>query len=898
MENTTWFVRVMLRFFRWFAKPYLKDYIEGDLVQTYNENLHKFSRFHASLLLAIEVILLIRPSIIGKRSFQQHTSLTSKAMIKNYFLISWRTIIRHPSTSIINVLGLSLGIAACILIFLLTSFELDYDKFHSDKDRIYRIAGRGQNMEGNEFKTGCVPVPTGSQLRKELTGFETVAGFFVYDANVRIQTTGTKVKEFTQPKSEIDNNIIIAEPEYFDLFRYQWLAGNPSSALKEPFKVVLSEKEALRYFDNIPLQDIPGKQVIYNDSLVLTVSGIVKDWAKNSDFDFKDFISWSTIENSFLKNSIKLQGWSNWDINNQVFVKLNKNSNTAQLKPRLTKFSNSHLKPDVIKAQLLLQPISDIHFDATIGDEYSRKASLPVLYGLIGIAGFILVIAAINFINMSTAQSAQRSREIGIRKVLGSSKGTLAIRFLSETFLLTLVASLLAILFVNPFIKLMASFLPPGLRLDFLSPSLWIFVGAMIGITAILAGFYPAKILSSFKPVIVLKGQKGPAYGQHNWLRKSLIIFQFTVSLLFIIGTLIIGNQIHYMLNKNLGFNKEAIITIQTNAKEIASKRDFLVEQVKRLPGISGVSISGKPATATGQNGTVMIYNGQQRKEIEVFNLMADDQFLSLYHIPLVAGRNYDHSDTIRQLLINETAAKKLGFKTSQDAIGQSVFIGMSDQPNSEQVFPIVGVVANFHLLSLHDSIGSLFMASSSAFSHVLNIKLSTANGTGQVKNTIESIEKLWKDAYPDKPFEFSFLDESIAAFYESEQKTEQIINGCMFTAIFISCMGLFGLISFVTEQRRKEIGVRKVLGASVSQITVLLCRDFVLLIIVAVVIASPVAWYFMQKWLNGFPYRITIQPWTFIVAGLSAITIALATISIQSIKAAVANPVKALRTE
>ena len=418
-------------------------------------------------------------------------------------------------------------------------------------------------------------------------------------------------------------------------------------------------------------------------------------------------------------------------------------------------------------------------------------------------------------------------------------------------------------------------------------------------ITSLLAGFYPAKVLSSYLPVLSLKGQGASQINQKGYLRKSLIVFQFTVSLLFIIGTLIVGSQIHFLLNKDMGFKKDAIVNIQTDRKDSISKRDVLVQQIKELPGVAMISISAKTPSANRQNGTTIEYDGKQKIDVESQNLMTDENFLPLYEIKLLAGNNFTHSDTINQLIINETASKSLGFKNPQEAIGKSLFIGVSDRPNSDQVFPIAGVVADFHSQSLHDPIMPVFLAPSSSSSRVINIKMSTNGKSAEsFKNTIASIENIWKKVYPDKTFEYSFFDETIAKFYDKEQKTSQIINAAMTTAIFISCMGLFGLITFTTEQRTKEIGVRKILGASVRGITMMLCKDFVMLVLISIIIASPIAWYFMQQWLIGFPYRVAISWWIFIIAGFAAIAIALLTVSYQAIKAATANPVKSLRTE
>jgi putative ABC transport system permease protein len=816
-------------------------------------------------------------------------------MLKNYFKIAWRNIRRHKVTSLINVLGLTLGICACLLIYLITRFELSYENFVPGKERIYRLTGTLPIPGGQKMNTGALPLPAAMAIRKELSGLEAVSGFSIfYYAKVAIPNGDKTAMEFERPKTGTEAySTIIADPSYFDIFKYKWLAGRAAAALDEPFKVVLTEKQAHRYFGATAPQDMLGKIVVYNDSLKLTVSGIVKDLPANTDFAFRDFISFSTIQHSFLKESYDLNNWGNWGVS-QVFVKLAPHVHPARLEAQLPRFAAAHVQNEFRKPQIGIQPLSDIHFNGTYDDQFSRKASLPVLYGLMGIAAFILILAVINFINLSTAQSLQRAKEIGIRKVLGSSRAKLIVQLLCESFLLTLFAVVMAVIVVNPLLRLFRSFMPPGLdfhpsHMDVLS-----FLMIITLVTSLLAGFYPAKVLSSFLPVLSLKGQGGLQLNQKSLLRKSLIVFQFTVSVVFIIGTMIIGKQVHFLLNADLGFKKEAIITIQTAYSDPVGKITVLAEKIRDLPGVSMVSISGNTPSASRQNGSGMKNDGADKTEVLSQVLTADEKFLPLYEMKILAGRNLGHSDTAREFLINEMASRALGFRKPEDALGHRIVNGFGGQ-----TIPICGVVADFHAQSLHDPILPTFIFSSADYSRTLNIKLLMAGkGADNVKATLAGIEKAWKEIYPDAAFKYRFFDEIIAGFYEKDQKTAQIINAAMTIAIFISCMGLFGLVTFTTEQRVREIGIRKVLGASVSNITFMLCKDFVGLVGISILVASPVAWYFMHKWLEGYPYRISISGWIFLFAGLSAIAIALLTVSFKAIRAAAMNPIKNLRTE
>jgi putative ABC transport system permease protein len=817
-------------------------------------------------------------------------------MIKNYFKTAWRSIARNKVYTAINILGLSLGICACLIIYLITSFELSYDTFHPDKDRIYRIVSNMQNPEGKRNGLGFTIGPLPIAMRSELSGFESVSAFFNYSAKVTIPNGKNEPVKFDAPKEgEEVSPVIVAEPQYFELFKYQWLQGNASTALKEPFKVVLSENEVHKYFGSEPLDKVMGRQIIYNDSLRLTVSGIVKDWNKNTDFGFKDFISLATVSHSFLKNDIDLSNWEMWGYDNQGFVKLAKGVTPAQIEKQFPKFIKNHIKMSPGgKMELSLQPLSDIHFNANYEDAYSRKVHLPTLYGLMGIAAFILIIAAINFINLSTAQSLRRAKEVGVRKVLGSSKTNLSIQFLIETFLVTIAAVIISVVITNPIISSFQSMIPNGLALHLFNLATLIFLFLTIVITSLLAGFYPARVLSSYLPALSLKGQGSQKLNRRSYLRKTLIVFQFTVSLVFIIGTLVIGNQIHYILNKDLGFKKDAIVTFRTNWNNPRNQVNVLANKIRQIPGVQLVTLHNQTPVSKRHSGTYIMYKGAREVKIDASFEMCDENYVPLYDLHIIAGRNILHSDTLKEFLVNETCAKALGFAKPSDAIGKIVEVGINGDKR-----PIVGVVKDFHSESLHAPIAPFFMCSFKNNQIAVSVKLATqGKQIDDFKSAIAQIKAAWKQVYPNEKFDYSFFDETIARLYDKEQKTAQLMNTAMAIAIFISCMGLFGLATFTAQQRIKEIGIRKVLGASTSGIVSMLSKDFITLVVVAIFIASPIAYYFMHQWLQDFAYHVDINWWIFVSAGLAAVFIALITISFQSVKAALANPVKSLRSE
>ncbi len=817
-------------------------------------------------------------------------------MFKNYFKIGWRNIRRNKIYSFINVLGLALGICACIVIYLITNYEFSFDRFHPDKDRIYRIVGEVQRSSGEkEFLNS--PIDDVAGFQKQIPGFETETGVYSYGAGVSIPNGNRPLKKFA---GRIENSYvasaIITWPQYFDIFKYQWLEGN-ARVLGEPFKVVLSEKRAHQYFGDIPLSSMLGKTVIYDDSLRVSVAGIVKDWTENTDFGYTDFISISTATHSFLKNQIPTDDWNSLSPHRSMaFVKLAKGVTASQINNRFTSFIKEHVKLNNpgTSLSMQLQPLTDIHFTKDFhrgddGDNF-RKPYLPTLYALMGVALFILIIAIFNFINLSTAQSIQRAKEIGVRKVMGSSKKNIMFQFLTETFAVTLFAVVLSVLLVKPVLSSLSDYIPAGITFNLFNSSTLIFLLIVTLITSVIAGFYPAKVLSSYLPVLSLKGVTSQKGTENLNLRKALIVFQFSISLIFIIGAIIIGKQINFMSSADKGFNTDAVITMN-NWNDHEGKLKVLANDLKLIPGIYKVLLQGNAPMGFAQMIDNFKYKGKEEKDLQVLEEMGNEDFIPFYQMKLVAGRNMLHSDSIDELIINETLAKAIGFTNPQDAIGKFLY--------SDKAHPIVGVVADFHTTSFHETIKPTVIENVPDRKFSIAVKLSTSEkNIVDIKKVLSQIEMKWKKIFPETPFDHSFLNESITLLYGQEKKTAWLMNVAMGITIFISCMGLFGLGMFTAQKRTKEIGIRKVLGASIANIAAMLSKDFVILIMIAIVIASPVAYYFSNQWLQDFAYRTNISWWVFILAGVAAIFIGLLTVSFQAIKAAIANPVKSLRTE
>ena len=633
--------------------------------------------------------------------------------------------------------------------------------------------------------------------------------------------------------------------------------------------------------------------MIYADSLQVHVTGILQDWRRPTDFPYTDFISSATIRNSFLKKDHQTDSWQFNPRNKMVeaITRLAENASPQQLNASLAAITIRHTGTDIFLGKLhftiVAQPLSDVHFNSAYDHDGIRKANRPALFALIATALFILLIAIVNVINLSTAQSAQRSKEIAIHKILGSGKTLIRARFLAETATLTLLAAAIGLLLVHPALTALDDYLPDSLPVRVLSPATLLFTLAVATLTTLLAGVYPAGILAAMPPMI--NGQQPgirSATGK-ALVRKSLIVFQFTISLIFIIAALVTSRQIRFMLDSNPGFNKDAIITLPFNDP---GHMRTLARELRRIPSIADLTLQGHAPIAAAMIDQPIQYEGRKDKELRVSILDADEHFLPTYQMKLLAGHNLRPGDSANEFLINETYARALGFQEPGQALGK--FLTLNGQSR-----PIVGVVADFHTASFHNAIGPILMAHIPDMEESIGIRLATtAHHISGITTTLAQIGAQWKKIDPDTPFEYSFLDEKIAALYHQDRQLTWLIDAAMLLTIAIACMGLIGLIVFVVEKRRKEIAVRKVLGADVLNIVTLLNREIITLVTIALLIASPFAWYGIHNWLQNFAYRIPM-PWLlFPLAGLAAAAIASLTISIQVIRAALANPVKSLR--
>ncbi len=811
-------------------------------------------------------------------------------MFKNYFKIAWRNLMKYKFISFINLFGLTVGLTCCLLILTYILNELSYDKYNKNADNIYRVTRSFNNDDGVvSLNLSTVSPPFGYYLPTDFPEIEKMTRLLNYG------TVPLRYKD----KLINEQNVYFADENLFDLFTVNAIKGNPKTALKDPFSVMLTEETAKKYFGN---EDALNKVLRANNQFDLKVTGIYKAFPSNTHVHPNMLVSFNTLRDSAVYGEENLR--TNWS-NNSFFtyIMLPKDYNIERMKSRFPAFLDKHMRNEYNGKQpskytkLNLQKLTDIHLYSHTDYEAEPNGDIKRVYIFSAIALFILLIACINYMNLSTARSALRAREIGIRKVIGARKKELITQFLSESVLLTWAAIFIAFALLNIFLPSLNKVSEQGLSLNilmkwqvlvplFLSPFI---VGAI-------SGLYPALFMSSFQPVKTLKGLFN-AQGSSISFRKVLVVTQFAISIILIITTMIVFQQLRFMQRAALGYDKEHILTLPYYSAlndRYESFRNTLLQnsnikdvgRSSRIP--TGRLLDGMGAFAPGTDSMTPV-------KADIRFVAADYDFIPTYGVHMVAGRNFsrDYGTDTSNFIINEAAVKAIGWKSPQEAVGKNFRYGFINNGH------IIGVMNDFHFESLHQKITPLILimpavTPAQTFYNNLSVKISGNN----IPVALATLKDTWQKYLPEVPYQYTFLDENFSKLYESEQKQGTIFTVFACIAIFIACLGLFGLSAFAITQRVKEIGVRKVLGANVSSIVTLLSKDFLKLVIVAAILAFPVAWYAMHNWLEDFAYRINIQWWVFIVAGVLAAFIALITVSFQAIKAAIANPVKSLRTE
>ncbi len=795
-------------------------------------------------------------------------------MLKNYFKIAFRNLLKHKSQSLINILGLATGLACCILIVLFVKDELSYDAFHAKADRIVRVTME-YKWDGEVKETALTGTKVAPAFTREFPEVEKGVRVFAFPSVVKAGDKFFNEKGF-----------IYADSSFFEIFSFRLLQGNAATLLSSPDNIVLTQSAAARYFGN---ENPIGKSLRIHDRYDLVVSGVVEDVAANSQIKFDMVASFKKIGAS------KTEQW--YSANYITYLLLTHKDALATLQPKIKPFLESQVSETGMTGDgyltYNLQPLREVHLHSNLpGFEPNGDSKYLYIFSVVAI--LILVIACTNFMNMATARATERAREVGVRKVIGANKKQLFFQFLGEAVLITLMASLLSLALAEWMMPAFNTLAGKSVTLQtlFTLSGIGMLLGGVL-IISLLAGSYPAVILAAYKPIQVLKGNVVAA-GSGLWLRKGLIVFQFAISTFLIICTFVINSQLQYMQNKKLGYELGQVMALPFDSK-IKNNLYAIKGELNRVPGVESVSVAYHSPVSIGGGYSIKREGIEETKLIT--GVPVDKDFVGTLGLRLLAGRDFTPAEEARAFeateenpvdipfVLNETAVRELGWSL-EEAIGKRL-----DQPRKGV---IVGVVEDFHFASMHSGIGPLAIFVEPVWEGKMLVRVSG----DQVAQTLKIMGATWKNNIPHRPFEFQFLDDEYNSLYAAEARTGKVFSVFALLAIMLACLGLFGLAAFTTLQRTKEIGIRKVLGASLTGIIALLTKDFMVLVGLSVILAIPLAWWAMHHWLNDFAFRVNISIWVLGAAGALALVVALITVSAQVFRAAVANPIKSLRSE
>ena len=803
-------------------------------------------------------------------------------MLRNYFTVAFRNLFRQGSSTFLNIAGLTLGITASIVLFLLIQRFTSYDKFQSKYDRIYRVVTQSDGNNGKNYSAG-IPSVLPPAFRIDFPEAEEVT-FTQYNAGalILIPQPNGEVKKISE-----EAGVTFAEPNLFKIFDRKILVGDFEKSLDEPNEAVISKSLALKYFQR---EDVVG-EVLKFGANEFKIGAVVDNPETNTDFPFTLFLSYETI-----RKSNEEHGWGSIWSDEHCYFLLKEGEDIAAIQNRMKEFTTKHhSQRNFGNTEFLVQPLSEIHFDERFGNYNYDTISRGNLLALSIIAVFLIITACINFINLSTAEAIKRSKEVGIRKTLGSSRVQLVGQFLGETSMVTVVALAISICLTQVALGFLNPFLEVNVSLSLLSNTgLIIFITVVFVSVSVLSGLYPALVLSGYKPAQALKSQVGYKNSFGFLLRKGLVVVQFFISQFFIIGTIVLISQTNYVKNKELGFRKDSIISIPIpesetpEADSTISKMRSLKNEIDRISGVTLSSLCYTPPASQNISGTGFILEGEsdemtKRTDVKV----ADGNYIDLFALKLIAGKNLNDTDTISGFVVNRKFAEVAGFNDPADIIGKRIRVWRKMQP-------VIGVVENFHSSALQNAIEPVVLMNRISNYSTLSVQFNPQS----FQPTLAEIKKLWESTYTNHLFDYTFLDESVSNFYEGEERISLLISIFTLLAIFIGCLGLFGLVTFMANQKTKEIGVRKVLGASVESIMFMFSKEFLILIIIGFMLAAPLAWVVMNEWLNEFAYRIEFGAWIFLAGIGMTLFIALFTVGYRSMRAATADPVKSLRYE
>jgi hypothetical protein len=812
-------------------------------------------------------------------------------MLRNYFVTALRSLRRNTAFSIIHVLSLAIGLSAALVIFLIARHEFSYDRFLPEGDRMYRVAFDNQ-FNGHTGHMTAVPSPLPAAVQQQIPGVELAVPVLACEGDMALRVsipsthTGTVTTIGTQP------GIVYTTAEYFTLVPFEWLAGS-ATVLRQPYTTVLTESRAQRYFPGVPLADILGREVIYGDSLQTSVAGVVKDFQQHTDFTAVEFISYTTLSHTIQREDRQLDSWNNWSENSKAYLRLHAAHDPATVARQITDLVTQHNenanRTSNYTITARLQPLADIHFNPLYAGG-QRTASRSALCALLSVAGFLLLLGCVNFINLSTAQAARRAKEIGIRKTVGGQRGQIVRQFLIETLSITTLAMIVSLVLAPFLLRVFAGFIPLSVGLFLNGPTV-VYAAGLTLVVSMLAGFYPALVLSGVRPAQILRGRLGGGMMRTTRLRKVLTVSQFMIAQFFIIAALVVSRQVDFSLHQDLGYKQEAILNFELPPGVRANQTGF-INSLQAMAGVERVS-SGFIPPAYGRSLLTQVSRpGAQKDDMVSVQLrFGDANYIPLYGIQLIAGRNVREVEGVAEVAINETCAHTLGYTNVAQAVGQElVMIG-------DTHVVVVGIMKDFYQRSTHTRIDPTVLKGERG--DYVHVALRAQQSGGKAwPETIRQIETEFHALYPQANFSFTFFDESIAAFYQEELQTATMLTWATGLSILISCMGLLGLVIYTAEMRRKELGIRKVLGASIASLITNLSREFVLLVLLAFVLAAPIAWYATDQWLESFQYKAPVPLGIFLASGAFLLAVAMVTLSFQTIRAAHGNPVDSLRSE
>lgn len=806
-------------------------------------------------------------------------------MLKSYLKAAFRSFLKHKAFTLLNVAGLSLGIAASLLILQYVKYEKSYDAFHSKAENIYRVQYNGWQGGKLRFECAAAVPAVGPALKDNFPEVVRFTRLFPVSGVISYESPDYGLVSFLEEKMQITDSSV------FDIFDFKLLRGNKDDILNGPSKAVISQRAAKKYFgENDPI----GKTIAWNGTNKFEVTGVFQDIPDNSHIKFDFMLSYQTLVKQAGEQAETSWGW--YDFNTYVLLKPGADVKELQSKwdDYLVKTRSVEWEKRNVKQEFILQPMSEIHLYANLLQESQpeERGDGDSVYALTFIALFVLLIAWVNYINLATAKSFDRANEVGVRKVMGAVRNQLMNQFLSESLLINLLSAVIAVAMVWMAWPMFANLTGRAIPVSYImQPDFWLLLGGLFLVGALLSGFYPALILSSFKPVAVLKG-KVMRTSHGNILRQSLVVFQFVASVVLIIGLIVVYQQLSFMKNQNLGIDINQTLVIKgpgVTDSTYSEKVESFKAEVLHIAGIRNMTASTNvPGDEIFWASGIKRLVGGPENAISGYTVGIDHDYLKTFDLKLAAGRGFDKNFTndTKSIILNRAMAEALDFDDPEEALGEKVVQG--------DTFEIVGVLENYHQMSLKEAVSPLVFRYTPDFSSFYAFKMENVN----YKDVLASMEGPWKTFFPGNPMDYFFLDQFFNRQYERDRQFGQVFGIFTLLAIFVACLGLFGLASFMTMQRTKEIGIRKVLGSTVPNIVVLLSRGFIQLVLLANLIAWPLAWWIMDNWLQGFPYRININPLVFVAAGVGVVVIAFLSVGFQTLKAALINPAQTLKYE